>query len=132
MKKTIVIFVVSALLLASVALWMSRGLVTGNIQEILAAAVIFVLVGFALFIGLSRVRSHLRMEPSEDELSKRVMTKAASLAYYISIYLWLFIMYISDKTSLPVDSLIGAGILGMAITFFFCWLGIKVTGVKNE
>jgi hypothetical protein len=132
MKKTIVIFVVSALLLASVALWMSRGLVTGNIQEILAAAVIFILVGFALFIGLSRVRSHLRMEPSEDELSKRVMTKAASLAYYISIYLWLFIMYISDKTSLPVDSLIGAGILGMAITFFFCWLGIKVTGVKNE
>jgi hypothetical protein len=132
MKKTIVIFVVSALLLASVALWMSRGLVTGNIQEILAAAVIFILVGFALFIGLSRVRSHLRKEPSEDELSKRVMTKAASLAYYISIYLWLFIMYISDKTSLPVDSLIGAGILGMAITFFFCWLGIKVTGVKNE
>jgi heme/copper-type cytochrome/quinol oxidase subunit 2 len=132
MKKTIIIFIISALLLVSVAIWALKGHFTGNVQEILTAAGIFILVGFALFIGVSRLRSHARREPSEDELSKRVMTKATSLAYYISIYLWLFVMYVSDKVSLPVDSLIGAGILGMALAFFCCWLYLKARGVKNE
>ena len=132
MKKTIIIFLISALLLVSLALWTLKGRISGNIQELLMMGGVLLLVSFAVFRASARIGSHLRKEPSEDELSKRVMTKAASLAYYISIYLWLFIMYISDKTSLPVDSLIGAGILGMALIFFFCWLGIKVTGVKNE
>jgi hypothetical protein len=46
--------------------------------------------------------------------------------------MWLFVMYISDKTSLPSDSLIGAGIMGMALVFLFCWLGVKFFGIKNE
>jgi peptidoglycan/LPS O-acetylase OafA/YrhL len=131
MKKTIATFVISTLLLASVALWVLKGRVTGNIQEMLTAGGIFILVGFALFIGVSRLRSRLRREPSEDELSRGVMTKASSLAYYISIYLWLFIMYISDRTTMPVDSLIGAGILGMAMAFFFSWLFVKLRA-KND
>jgi hypothetical protein len=40
-------------------------------------------------------------------------------------------MYISDKTSLAPDSLIGAGILGMAVIFLLCWLGVKAFGTKN-
>jgi hypothetical protein len=132
MKKTIVTFVISALLLASLALWALKGHLSGNIQEILMAAGIFIMVGFALFIGLARVRSHLRKEASEDELSKRVMTKATSLAYYISLYLWLFIMYVSDRTTMAPHTLIGAGIMGMALIFLICWLGIKALGIKNE
>jgi len=60
------------------------------------------------------------------------MTRASSFAYYISIYLWLFIMYISDRTSLEARSLVGAGILGMAVVFLLCWLGVKAFGMKNE
>jgi hypothetical protein len=117
--------------LASLALWALKGHIAGNTLEILMAAIIIVLVGFAVFLGVSRLRSHLRREPSEDELSRKVMTRASSLAYYISIYLWLFIMYISDKTSLATHSLVGAGILGMAVIFFVCWLGVKAFGTKN-
>jgi len=131
MKRTIITFVVSALVLATLALWVLKGHFSGNTQEILQAAVVIVLVGFAVFLGVSRLRSHLRREPSEDELSRKVMTRASSLAYYISIYLWLFIMYISDKTSLATHSLVGAGILGMAVIFFVCWLGVKAFGTKN-
>jgi hypothetical protein len=132
MKKTIVTFVISALLLASLALWALKGRLAGNLGEILMAAGIIILVGFALFFGMARVRSHLRKEPSEDELSRRVMTKATSLAYYISLYLWLFIMYVSDRTTMATHTLIGAGIMGMALIFFFCWIGIKALGMKNE
>ena len=109
MKRTIVMFLVSALILVALALWALKGHISGNAQEILMAGVVLVLVGFAVFLGVSRLRSHLRREPGEDELSKKVMTRASSLSYYISIYLWLFIMYISDKTSLPAHSLVGGG-----------------------
>jgi hypothetical protein len=132
MKRTIVMFLVSALILVALALWALKGHISGNAQEILMAGVVLVLVGFAVFLGVSRLRSHLRREPGEDELSKKVMTRASSLSYYISIYLWLFIMYISDKTSLPAHSLVGGGIMGMALVFLFCWLGVKAFGMKNE
>ena len=65
-------------------------------------------------------------------MSRKVMVRATSLAYYVSIYLWLFVMYISDKTSLPAHSLIGGGIAGMAVIFLLCWLGVKAFGLKNE
>jgi hypothetical protein len=132
MKKAVVSFVIGALVLASLAMWALKGHLTGNTPEIVMAGVVLALVGFALYLGVSRLQSHLRREPGEDELSRKAMVRATSLAYYISIYLWLFIMYISDKTSLPAHSLIGAGILGMAVIFLFCWLGVKAFGMKNE
>lgn len=132
MKKTAIIFIICVLMLVSAVLWLLKGRVTGNIQEILTATGIFILVGFAALIGTSRLRSHLRKEPSEDELSKRVMTRASSLAFYVSLYLWLFISYMSERLKMPTQSLIGSGILGMALVFFFCWLYVKASGMKND
>jgi preprotein translocase subunit SecY len=132
MKRTIILFVICALLLVTMTFWAWKGLIAGNMPEILMVSGVLLIIGFALFIGSTRIRSHLRKEPSEDELSKGIMTKATSLAYYISLYLWLFIMSISDKISLPAHTQIGAGILGMALAFFFCWLWVKATGMKND
>ncbi len=132
MKKTIISFVISVLVLAALAIWALKGRLSGNVGEVLMVAVALVLVGFAVYFGVSRLRSHLRREPSEDEMSRKVMTRASSLAYYVSIYLWLFVMYVSDKTSLAADSLVGAGILGMAVIFLLCWLGVKLLGMKHE
>ncbi len=132
MKKAIISFVMSALVLVALAIWALKGRISGNIAEVLTVAVALVLVGFAVYLGVSRLRSHLRREPSEDEMSRKVMTRASSLAYYVSIYLWLFVMYVSDKTSLAADSLVGAGILGMAVIFLLCWLGVKLLGMKHE
>jgi hypothetical protein len=124
-------FVISALVLATLGLWALKGHLAGNILEIVQAGIVLLVVGFAVFLGLSRLRSHRLGEPGEDELSKTVMTKASSLAYYVSIYLWLFVMYISDKTTLETHTLVGAGIAGMAVVFVLCWLGVKLFGMKN-
>ena len=131
MKKAVVIFILSVLVLAGLILWALKGQTAGNIHEIVRAGIVLVLVGFAVYLGVSRLRSHLRREPGQDELSRRLMVRASSLAFYISIYLWLFVMYISDKTTLPGHSLVGAGILGMAVIFLFCWLGVRAFGMKN-
>lgn len=131
MKKMIVIFMVSTLVLAGMAAWALKGKIVGNTGEIVMAGVVFILVGFAAALGASRLRSRHRGEPAEDELSKRIMTRASSLAYYVSIYLWLFIMYIGDKTTLPAQSIVGTGIAGMAVVFLLCWLGVKFFGMKD-
>ncbi len=131
MKRTVLMFVISALVLATLGLWALKGHLAGNIPEIVQAGIVLLVVGFAVFLGLSRLRSHRLGEPGEDELSKTVMTKASSLAYYVSIYLWLFVMYISDKTTLEAHTLVGAGIAGMAVVFVLCWLGVKLFGMKN-
>jgi hypothetical protein len=132
MKKPTIILILSVLILAGLALWAFKGNLAGNTREIVGAGVVLVLVGFAGFLGVSRLRSHRRGEPGEDELSRRVMLRASSRAFYVSLYLWLFVMYISDKTTLPAHSLIGAGILGMAVVFLFSWLGVRMFGMRNE
>jgi uncharacterized membrane-anchored protein len=131
MKRTILMFVISALVVATLALWVFKGHIAGNTQELIMVGTALVIVGFAVYLGMSRLRSHRLREPAEDELSKKVMTRASSLAYYVSIYLWLFVMYVSDKTTLPTHSLIGTGILGMAVVFLLCWLGVRFFGTKN-
>jgi peptidoglycan/LPS O-acetylase OafA/YrhL len=94
--------------------------------------VIILVVGFAVFIGYKRLTSAKRGEPAEDELSKKVLQKTASLSYYISLYIWLFMMYIQDKINLETHSILAIGMLGMAVTFAICWLIINFTGIRNE
>jgi len=89
-------------------------------------------IGFAVFIGVKRLLSFKRGEPVEDELSKKILLKASSISFYVSIYLWLFIMYYSDKTQLESHTIIGMGILGMSIIFAIAWVVTYLRGIKNE
>ena len=132
MKRTVLIFIISALVTITVIIWAVNAGIPGSFRETLMFGSILIVVGFAFFIGIRRARSHLRKEPAEDELSRKVMVKASSLSYYISIYLWLIIMYFSDKSALETHTLIGAGIIGMAVIFFLSWLGVKLYGLKRE
>ena len=132
MKKIILIFAIAAIVLISVLIWLLISKTAGSSPEIVTVTIVLVLVGFSLYTGAERIKSRIRKEPAEDELSKKIMTKASSLSYYISIYLWLSIMYISDKTAMPTHSLISGGILGMAVVFFFCWLGTKYFGIRID
>ncbi len=132
MKKTILIFVIALVFFLFLVVWAVKSKLSGGVQEILMMAAALIVVGFAIFLGVSRLRSKLRKEPAEDELSKRTKTKASSLSFYISIYMWLLIMYLSDKTELETHSLIGAGIMGMALVFFLCWMGVKYIGPRYE
>jgi peptidoglycan/LPS O-acetylase OafA/YrhL len=101
-------------------------------SEIFNFGVIVILISFAVFIGIKRFLSAKRGEPTEDELSKKILHRAAGFSYYISIYLWLAIMYFSDRTELENHTLIGVGILGMALIFAICWSVIHLTGLKND
>jgi len=132
MKKSVIVFIVAVLVLITTFLWIFSGSGTIKPMEYVNLGVIVLVVVFALFFGYKRLSSSRKGEPPEDEMSKKVMQKTSSLSYYISLYLWLAIMYFSDKLNYETHSIIGAGILGMAVTFAICWLVINFRGIRNE
>ena len=126
------VFVLAAMVVASTALWFFSKSNKITTADIAGLGVIILVVGFSVFIGYKRVTSAKRGEPAEDELSKKVMLRTSSLSFYISLYLWLVIMYFSDKLKLETHTIIGVGILGMAVTFAICWIYFNFRGVRNE
>lgn len=132
MKKAVIVFILAAMVLVTTGIWFFSSSNKLATSDFMGLGVIILVVGFALFIGFKRLSSAKRGEPAEDELSKKVMQKTAALSFYISLYLWLTVMYFSDKMKLETHSVIGIGILGMAITFAVCWVIFNFTGVRNE
>lgn len=132
MKKSIVALLVSILVLVAVFIWMRVSPEMMSSHEITQIVVIFLLVGFGLFFTWRRFSSTRRGEPAEDEMSKRVMQRASSLSYYISLYLWVFIIYINGRVDIDTEVLIGSGIVGMAVIFALSWIILQIRGNRNE
>jgi peptidoglycan/LPS O-acetylase OafA/YrhL len=132
MKKTVVLFIIGALVLITTGFWIFSGSSPVEPAELVSLVVIVLVVAFALFVGYKRLTSVKKGEPAEDEMSKKIMQKTSSLSYYISLYWWLAIMYFSDKPNFETHTIIGAGILGMAVIFAVCWLVFNFRGVRNE
>jgi positive regulator of sigma E activity len=126
------IFSVASLILVSCLSWFLNTNNAIHQENISHYIIITFIVALAVFFGIRRIKSLKRGQPPEDELSKQIMLRASSLAYYISLYLWLFVMYISDKVKWEAHTLIGTGILGMAIIFAASWLYVSFFGFRNE
>lgn len=132
MKKGVVALIVAALVLISTGIWFLSSAEELKPFELVNFGIIILVVAFAVIFGYKRLSSAKRGEPPEDELSKKVMQKTSSLSYYISLYLWLAIMYFSDKFNYETHTIIGSGIVGMAVVFAVCWLVFNFRGIRNE
>ena len=132
MKKAILVFIIVAAVLFTTGLWIfSANGVLGQ-SDLITIGIIFLLVLFAVFVGYKRLTSARRGEPVEDELTKNVLRRTAALSYYISLYLWVAILFIKDRITIDPEEMLGAGILGMAITFAICWIIFNFRGVRND
>lgn len=132
MKKSILVFIIAGLVIVSTIVWLLNMPSNSNMIEYVHFGVIFLVVAFALFVGYKRLSSERRGEPSEDELSKKILQKTAALSYYISLYLWVLILFIKDRISIDSEEIIGTGILGMAVCFALSWLYFNFRGIRNE
>lgn len=132
MKRAVIALVVSLAVLVTTALWFFKVEKTISGTEIVTFGTIIVLVGFGLFFACRRFTGASRGEPAEDELSKKVMQKTAAWSYYISLYMWVFMIWLKDRITLDTEEVLGAGILSMAVIFFLCWIVIRLRGIRNE
>jgi peptidoglycan/LPS O-acetylase OafA/YrhL len=131
MKKAVVIFVIAALVIITTVLWLSKSDMLGGI-DLMSLVIIGLLVVFAVFIGIRRFSGARRGEPAEDELSKKVLQKTAAWSYYISLYMWVAMIYIKDRVKLDIEEILGIGILAMAVAFALCWIIFNFKGIRNE
>ena len=132
MKKAIIVFIVAALVLFTTGLWFFSSKTDFKPIDLLHFGVIILVVGFAVFVGYKRFSNSRRGEPVEDELSKKVLQKTAAWSYYISLYLWVGLLFIKDRIKIDSEELLGTGILGMAIIFALCWVIFNFRGIRNE
>jgi len=132
MKNRKALIILPALVLIACLVWFFSGVENMKFSNILNFGIILLILIFAVLVGFRRFKSFRDGGPAEDELSKKILAKAASMSYYISLYLWLAIMYFSDRIALENHTLIGFGIIGMAVVFGVCWLVINFAGLKNE
>jgi hypothetical protein len=132
MKKTILLFVLVASVFLGCLLWFGNEEGGFGHTELLPFLIVLIVVGLALFIGFRRLSSLHRGEPAEDELSKKILVKSSSVSYYVSLYFWLAVMYFGDKISMEGQSLVGTGLLGMAVIFVLTWLYFNFRGLGNE
>ncbi len=132
MKKSMLVFVVAGLVVLSTILWMVNSVGMPDTTDTIQFGIIGLLIAFAVFVGFRRLKSERRGEPVEDELSKRILQKTAAWSYYISLYLWVAMIYIKDRVEMDNEQLIGTGVLGMAVTFVVCWLFISFRGLRHE
>jgi len=131
MKKSILTLIISGMVLGTTILWIVEAS-SLRIIEYLQFVIIGIIIFFGIYVAYRRFTSEKRGLPAEDEFSKKVMQKAAALSYYISLYLWLAIMYLSDKLKAETDVVFGWGILGMAIIFAASWIYFNYKGVRDE
>ena len=132
MKRSLIVFIVAGLVLISTGLWFVTSATDFKPMDLLHFGVILVVVGFALFFGYKRLTSEKRGEPSEDELSKMILQKTAAISYYVSLYLWVFLIFLKDRIQFDTEELLGTGILAMAVTFAIVWLVLNFKGIKND
>ncbi len=132
MKRGFLALLVSGLVIAATVLWFFIVEKPIPTTEIVNFGVIVVLVGFGLYFAYRRFSSAKRGEPPEDELSKKMMQKTAAWSYYISLYMWVFMIWLKDRINLDTEEVLGAGILSMAVIFLVCWIAIKLRGMRNE
>jgi len=130
MKKSFLAVIVSVLVLITTVLWISDAL-SLSLGEYIQFLIIGILVCFGLYVGYRRFTSEKRGQPAEDEFSKKILQKSAAISYYVSLYLWLVIMYLTDRLKIETDIMFGWGILGMALIFAGSWIYFNLRGMKD-
>ena len=132
MKRGVVALLVALAVLGTTALWFFVREKSVSSADVVSFGVIVVLVGFGIWFAIRRFSSARRGEPQEDELSRKIIQKTAAWTYYISLYMWVFMIWLKDRVTLDTDEILGAGILSMAVIFMLCFIFLRLRGVRNE
>ncbi len=119
------IVIISVLVIATGVLFsygsFKNGEVAGGILGIIIALII---LAFAIIVYKRGKEDLKKGFPLKDERSKRVMEKAMSMAFLVSIYMLLAIGFLSDSIIKfrDVSQATGIAVGGMALLFLFFWI----------
>ena len=122
MKRAIIIAAIALLVVVTIVLWLVN---SGDSQKgslSLMLGIQLVVVVFAVLVVVKRWTAAKNRVPAEDEMSKGILRRGAATSYYVSLYMWLAFMFFEEQINLERSTLIGAGILGMAVIYALSWV----------
>ena len=122
--RMVAIIIVSLLVIATGTLFSLTAFMKGDIAGgVTGALFAIIILAFAIFTYRSGNRDMRDGYPLQDERSKRVMEKASSKAFYVSLYLLLVVGFLSDDIIKfrDVSQATSIAIGGMAILFAAFW-----------
>tara|TARA_R110002020_G_scaffold439005_1_gene649493 strand:- start:567 stop:1037 length:471 start_codon:yes stop_codon:yes gene_type:complete len=129
-------FSIAALILASMGFWIYKTSKPLNEFSYSIIAVMLLVVGFVIYFGFQALKdAKLGLSPV-DEFSKRIAEKAAARTFKISIFMWLFGLFILDFFT--IDSVnkaklvIVIGMVGMTLIFLFIRLYLSRVGIDEN
>ncbi len=122
MRKTMFVAVLSVAVLVTLILWWVRAGSSLETKGSFMIAIQVVVVVFAVIFAFRRLKSAKHNLPAEDEMSKKILRRGAATSYYVSMYMWLAFMFFEERIDLERSTLIGAGILGMAVIYALSWI----------
>ncbi len=93
MRKAIIIAMIAVLVTVTIAVWLINSERPLNIEGSLMIPIQIVILVFAIFVVVKRWRSAKEKLPAEDEMSKKILRRGAATSYYVSLYLWIALMY---------------------------------------
>lgn len=119
------IIIVSLLVISTGALFSVNSFMKGEVAGgILGGVIALIILGFFLFTAIRGSKDIREGYPIKDERSARVMEKATSKAFLVSLYLLLAIGWLSDDLIKfrDVSQATGVAVGGMAVLFAAFWL----------
>jgi len=122
--RMIAILILSLLVIASGILFSFNSFSEGNIAGAIGGGFIAIIILiFAIFVFTRGNRDLKEGFPLKDERSRKVLEKASSLAFYVSLYMLLAIGFLSDDIIefRDVSQATSIAVAGMAVLFMIFW-----------
>lgn len=101
-------------------------------SEIIHVIIIAFFFILGIYFSIKKITSRNKGFREEDELSKRITQKAAAISFYISLFLWVIVLFIHNSQIIDTRILFGYCFIGVALTFMLSWFFINSKGIRNE
>lgn len=123
--KTFLIFYFSFLILALAGIGLYQNNSLPRFMEYLHISLLVCIVAVGIFQGILVLRSRKLNQPADDELSLKILHRAAMISYLFSLNIWAIIIYTGSKTHVDPFLLFGTGMLSMVVVFAASWMILK-------
>jgi hypothetical protein len=124
--KSFLVFYFSFLILALAGIGLYQNNILPSFMEYLHVCLMICIVAIGLYQGYLMLMARKLEQPADDELSLKILHRAAMVSYIVSLNLWAILIYIGSKTEVDPFLLIGIGLLSMAFVFAASWVIMKL------
>ena len=133
MKKVFLPIFVLTWIIVLTGLWLVQPAnSSSSVLEYVFIGVLLVFFIMGIYLAYGRIKRKKQGLHEEDELSRKVAQKAAAISYYLSLFLWLVLIYMQSHVIINIKWLFSTGMIGMAIIFVISWVIINNRGINDE